>query len=96
MFNQVRYERAKEKGLDPFWNITVPEAVLRLKQGFGRLIRTPNDKGAFVLLDERILSKSYGSEFMQVFPEKLPVKVVLTKELSAQVKDFLALAKENF
>lgn len=96
LFNQVRYERAKEKGLDPFWNITVPEAVLRLKQGFGRLIRTPNDKGAFVLLDERILSKSYGSEFMQVFPEKLPVKVVLTKELSAQVKDFLALAKENF
>ncbi|MBF0841367.1 hypothetical protein IR128_06595, partial [Staphylococcus lentus] len=69
LFNQVRYERARQVGDDPFTTLALPEAVLRLKQGFGRLIRTPNDRGAFVLLDSRILTKRYGKEFKQVFPD---------------------------
>ena len=78
LFNQVRYERARQVGDDPFTTLALPEAVLRLKQGFGRLIRTPNDRGAFVLLDSRILTKRYGKEFKQVFPDKLELRPVLT------------------
>lgn len=89
LFNQVRYERARQTGDDPFTTLALPEAVLRLKQGFGRLIRTPNDRGAFVLLDSRILTKRYGQEFKQVFPDKLTLHPVLTAEIPKLVADFL-------
>ena len=46
---------------DPFAQYAVPQAVLRFKQGFGRLIRTKTDRGVVVVLDRRIVSKKYGS-----------------------------------
>jgi DNA polymerase-3 subunit epsilon/ATP-dependent DNA helicase DinG len=52
----------------PFNEYTVPEAVLRFRQGFGRLIRTQSDRGIVVVLDRRILSKSYGRTFVDSLP----------------------------
>ena len=48
---------------------TVPEAILRLKQGIGRLIRTRSDTGIIVICDHRVLTKRYGRYFIRALPE---------------------------
>ncbi len=53
---------------DPFRQYAVPQAILRFKQGFGRLIRSKTDRGVVVVLDRRILSKSYGASFLGSLP----------------------------
>ncbi|HMK07656.1 MAG TPA: helicase C-terminal domain-containing protein, partial [Anaerolineales bacterium] len=53
---------------DPFEQYSLPEAILRFRQGFGRLIRTKSDRGAVVILDRRILSKRYGPLFLKSLP----------------------------
>jgi ATP-dependent DNA helicase DinG len=53
---------------DPFNEYSVPEAILRFRQGFGRLIRSQTDRGAVVVLDKRILGKSYGRAFIESLP----------------------------
>ncbi len=52
---------------DPFNEYHLPEAILRFRQGFGRLIRTQSDRGVVVILDRRVLTKSYGKLFIEVF-----------------------------
>lgn len=54
---------------EPFAQYAVPEAILRFRQGFGRLIRSTTDRGVVVLLDKRVLSKFYGSLFLKSLPE---------------------------
>jgi len=53
----------------PFFEYSIPEAVLRFRQGFGRLIRRQDDKGVVVVLDKRILTKRYGQAFLNALPE---------------------------
>ena len=53
---------------DSFGQLALPQAALRLKQGFGRLIRTSTDRGAVVILDHRILGRDYGRAFLEVLP----------------------------
>ena len=53
----------------PFYQFSVPEAILNLRQGFGRLIRSTNDRGIAVLLDRRLMSKRYGRLFLESLPE---------------------------
>jgi predicted DnaQ family exonuclease/DinG family helicase len=57
-----------EQVRDPFTQLALPQAALRLKQGFGRLIRRSTDRGAVVILDSRILGRDYGKTFLQVLP----------------------------
>ncbi|HEV2416069.1 MAG TPA: helicase C-terminal domain-containing protein [Candidatus Dormibacteraeota bacterium] len=57
-----------EQVRDPFTQLALPQAALRLKQGFGRLIRRSTDRGAVVILDNRILGRDYGKTFLQVLP----------------------------
>ncbi len=54
---------------DPFYEYSVPEAVIRLRQGFGRLIRTATDRGVVVLLDSRLWQRSYGEFFLDALPD---------------------------
>ena len=54
---------------DPFYQYALPEAILRFRQGFGRLIRTQYDRGLVAVLDRRILSKRYGRAFLESLPE---------------------------
>jgi ATP-dependent DNA helicase DinG len=54
---------------DPFNQYSLPEAILRFRQGFGRLIRTKTDRGVAVILDRRILTKAYGRSFIDSLPE---------------------------
>jgi ATP-dependent DNA helicase DinG len=66
-------ERITEEGGNPFLDYTVPEAVLKFKQGFGRLIRSRDDTGIVVVLDRRIVDKPYGRTFLDSLPD-LPVE----------------------
>jgi DNA polymerase-3 subunit epsilon/ATP-dependent DNA helicase DinG len=54
---------------DPFYNYQVPDAILRFRQGFGRLIRSKTDRGVVLVLDKRITSKRYGRDFLDSLPE---------------------------
>ena len=65
---QARVEAIEERGGNPFAEHTVPQAVIKLKQGFGRLIRAKIDRGAVVLLDSRVVRKPYGRIFLDSLP----------------------------
>jgi DNA polymerase-3 subunit epsilon/ATP-dependent DNA helicase DinG len=58
-----------ERYEDPFREFQVPQAALRLRQGFGRLIRSKTDRGAVVLLDRRVLEREYGATFLSSLPD---------------------------
>jgi ATP-dependent DNA helicase DinG len=72
---EAKLELIEERGGDPFTEYSLPEAILRLRQGVGRLIRTKTDRGIIVILDNRIVSKPYGRVFMQALP-KCPVEII--------------------
>ncbi len=65
---QARMKAIEESGGRPFFDYQVPEAVLTLKQGFGRLIRSLEDRGLLVLLDPRVRTQRYGQIFLQSLP----------------------------
>ena len=66
---EARIERIKAQGKNPFKEFSLPEAVLKFKQGFGRLIRTKDDTGIVMVLDPRILTKYYGKDFLKALPD---------------------------
>jgi ATP-dependent DNA helicase DinG len=65
----ARLQRIKERGGDPFRDYSLPEAILKFRQGFGRLIRSQTDEGIVVVLDSRLLTKWYGRLFFRSLPE---------------------------
>ncbi len=71
---QARLERIRERGGDPFREYSLPEAVIKFRQGVGRLIRSSTDTGVVVLLDRRVDTKWYGRWFLRSIPE-VPVEI---------------------
>jgi ATP-dependent DNA helicase DinG len=72
---EARLEVIEARGGDPFTEYSLPEAILKMRQGVGRLIRTKSDHGIVVILDNRIVTKPYGRSFLQALP-KCPVKII--------------------
>jgi ATP-dependent DNA helicase DinG len=72
---EARLEAIEARGGSAFWEYSLPEAVLKLRQGVGRLIRSRTDTGIVVILDNRILTKRYGRSFLASLPQ-CPVKIV--------------------
>lgn len=66
--NKARCEAITESGGDWFRQYAIPQAQIRLKQGFGRLIRTKSDHGIVAILDSRLIKKTYGKEFLRYLP----------------------------
>jgi ATP-dependent DNA helicase DinG len=64
----ARAARIEARGHSPFATYQVPQAILRLKQGFGRLVRTRDDRGVVALLDRRVRTKAYGRQFLNALP----------------------------
>ncbi|WP_377888826.1 ATP-dependent DNA helicase DinG [Alkalihalobacillus sp. R86527] len=66
---QARSEKLKHAGGNPFMELSLPEAIIRFKQGFGRLVRSQKDRGAVFVFDKRIVSTRYGSLFVKSLPD---------------------------
>lgn len=88
---QARAEAITAAGGDPFRELTVPQAVIRFRQGFGRLIRRRSDRGVVLILDVRVVKKGYGRTFLRSLPE-MPVVVLPAKELLERLRAFWAEA----
>ncbi len=72
---EARIEAIEARGGNSFGEFSLPEAILKFRQGVGRLIRTKTDTGIVVVLDNRILTKQYGQAFLDALP-KCPVEIV--------------------
>ena len=69
--------------------LSIPRALIKFRQGFGRLVRRKDDKGVVAVLDSRIVQKRYGKLFLQSLPETKVAHLPLEK-LSGEVKRFLS------
>jgi DNA polymerase-3 subunit epsilon/ATP-dependent DNA helicase DinG len=89
------FQRARSATLgDPFGELALPEAVLRLKQGFGRLIRRQSDRGAVVLMDHRIANRTYGQAFLEALP-RAAVHTGVCQEMAPAIRQWLVPRKSS-
>ena len=72
---EARLDAIRENGGNPFNEYSLPEAIIKFKQGFGRLIRSRTDTGIVVVLDKRIVTKFYGKQFIAALPACRVVRV---------------------
>ncbi|MEM9252500.1 MAG: helicase C-terminal domain-containing protein [Planctomycetota bacterium] len=79
---EARIERIERAGGNAFRDYSLPEAVLKFKQGFGRLIRSQSDRGSVVVLDPRIVTKRYGRAFIDALPDVSIVEHDVYREVS--------------
>jgi len=84
---EARCERLQATGENPFTSFMVRDAVLRLRQGFGRLIRRTGDRGVVLILDNRLHTKNYGTTFLGALPT-LPVSYADEPDLLERLEDF--------
>ncbi|MBN2306432.1 DEAD/DEAH box helicase family protein [Candidatus Peregrinibacteria bacterium] len=75
-----------------FMEYSVPRAILRFRQGFGRLIRSQKDYGCMVILDNRVLQKDYGKMFLAALPEGVLIDQMKLKDVPSTVKEWLELS----
>jgi ATP-dependent DNA helicase DinG len=74
---EARLDAIRMQGGNPFAEYSLPEAIIKFKQGFGRLIRSKTDTGIVVVLDKRIVTKAYGRQFLEALPGARVVKVTV-------------------
>ncbi len=86
--NRARMEMIEARGGNSFMDYSLPHAAMRLKQGFGRLMRRQSDRGVVCILDSRIVKKSYGRVLLETLPETL-TKLEESTSLLQSVEDFL-------
>lgn len=85
---EARTELARQRSENPFLKLSVPSAVIRFKQGFGRLVRTATDRGVVIIYDTRVTDTSYGKYFLQSLPGPT-IERVPAGELPARVEEWL-------
>jgi ATP-dependent DNA helicase DinG len=66
---EARIEAIEQAGGNPFLEYSVPQAVIKFKQGFGRLIRSKSDRGSIMIFDRRVVDKTYGKIFLSSLPD---------------------------
>ncbi|MGI9256134.1 MAG: ATP-dependent DNA helicase [Salinispira sp.] len=86
----ARAEAVENRGGNSFLELSLPEAVMKLKQGFGRLMRSRNDRGAVIITDCRIVTKFYGRQFINSLP---PARLVVGSEekIGSELENILFL-----
>lgn len=89
---KARAEQLKAAGGNPFQDYFLPQAVLKLRQGFGRLIRTAQDRGAVIIADNRIIHQRYGRSFMESLPVR-PVTYYTPSRLIVELEEFFTKGK---
>lgn len=83
-----RHQLLSDQGMNPFVHDLLPRAVMRFKQGIGRLIRSVNDKGIWIVLDRRIIDSSYGSAFTESLPEGLVLEEYPLETIVSEAQSF--------
>lgn len=76
-----------------FMEYALPRAILRFRQGFGRLIRSQKDYGVMILLDNRVLTQKYGQMFLQALPEKVTIESMPLSLVPGKVAAWLEMWK---
>ena len=85
----ARCELIEKRGGNSFAELSIPEAIIKFRQGFGRLVRRSSDRGAVVVLDKRLCSKSYGKKFLDSIPLTKRMYTHL-EEIAEEVKSLLS------
>jgi len=85
---RARMAAIEERGGNPFAELSLPDAVMRMRQGFGRLMRRHDDSGVVLILDPRIVTKSYGSVFLESLPDARRVLAPSAEVLREVVRFF--------
>ncbi len=87
---EARAEAIEQAGGDPFMEYTVPQAVIKFKQGFGRLIRHRDDRGVVLILDSRVVKKGYGRIFLRSLPDARVVAAPTAEVFEEMARFFTA------
>jgi len=87
---EAQFERLRAMGREPFDALVVPRAIIRLKQGFGRLIRSRDDRGAVIVADNRVTRMSYGRRFLASLP-MMNVRSIPTPEMLDELRGFYSM-----
>lgn len=89
LMNRAQQALLKAAGQNPFYQLEVPRATIRLRQGIGRLLRTETDRGAAVVLDPRLVTKRYGQTIQAALPQEMPVIAAPTDQIVLAAKQFI-------
>lgn len=84
---EAQYEYLRLQGRDPFGSLVVPRAVIRFRQGFGRLIRSRSDRGAVLIADDRVVRMGYGQRFVRSLPG-IQARTAPARELLEEMATF--------
>ena len=84
---QARSEVISRQGGSPFFDYSLPQAIVKFKQGFGRLIRSKEDRGCIVCLDSRLATKGYGKKILKSLPD-CPVLFQTSAEIQVSLHNF--------
>lgn len=79
----------QDKGKKTFYEEFLPRAMIRLKQGIGRLVRSRNTKGVVICLDDRLIKSAYSKRMQQMLPEGVGIKVADQADINAEIQEFL-------
>jgi ATP-dependent DNA helicase DinG len=85
----ARMQMIQERGGNPFYELSLPDAVVRLRQGFGRLMRRQDDRGAVLILDSRVVRRPYGTVFLESLP-RCRMAVGPSAEVLAALREMFA------
>jgi ATP-dependent DNA helicase DinG len=85
---EAKTENLKKLNLNPFMKLSVPQAVIRFKQGFGRLVRTAKDKGIVIIYDTRVIDTTYGKYFLYSLPGP-KIEHMPTSQLVGRIKQWM-------
>ncbi|MCQ2569406.1 MAG: ATP-dependent DNA helicase, partial [Limosilactobacillus sp.] len=86
---KAQHEHLKRQGKSPFYQVDLPQMIMRMRQGIGRLLRTDRDYGTVVILDPRLITRRYGKSVLKMLPQGMPVATIPTSQLAGRVKKFL-------
>lgn len=86
---RLKTDYLNNQGINPFLGEYLPQAIMKFKQAFGRLIRNKTDKGVLVVLDERFVSASYAKMFKSSLPTGVPIEIYKNAELGSKIQQFI-------
>ena len=86
---RLKTDSLKEQSVNPFLGEYLPRAVLKFRQAFGRLIRSKNDRGVMVILDERFLSANYSNVFKEALPQGIDFEILEGNKIALELQNFI-------